>query len=612
MLDRERKGSEILATGSLVPALNLASHDDGLVLLRWNKELPAASSQDPLGLNLRVSARLGAELLHCITSITPRARYFSFFPWAIQDYREMEENKPGDRGIVVGVLARERAMVLGAVFHHGGHPCEGGALGGSDKAVVVANTEPQASYDLVNWSHLASPRGQLSAAYIASLVNLGLFEAARDGVSEEVDPETNELGKDQEEVDVTILSERGKRLAEAFGCSIQKTDYATNNWSVKSIVDRGVLTDFGAAAGLCEIGKPSAADRQVLREVFFSCDRTDTESAHYRRRMTLLLLLECARICEANGAGLDEKKFADLVFYRHHAAALSQPIDAVDDALSDIAHRWRVFYFHGHFSLALQTALVALVRSLRHEDGGIERPRIIAVNDGGMITHRVSVLLGCSLQGDFFEISARETLKAIGLSVDDYLLDPEDGFATTKIRGRNVEEQLSYLILDENEANGPGAIGLATILLYVATIRYSTEVDARYDDWYRNHVGDPSSDLSLPGFRDWLGAGDKFWLDRTNRELIEGTWWKYLVIQHQKMSYDRGFGGNSALFNLDGTTVIGTGLDYVNPRPVNARLPSAFQVLVDLGLLEDQESTWKLTDDGRQWLSSQLKMEAKH
>lgn len=260
-----------MATGSPAQVLDLANLDDGLVLLRWNRELAAASSQDPLGLNLRVSARLGAELLHCITSITPRARYFSFFPWAIQDYRDVEQNKPGDRGFVAGVLARERAMVLGAVFHHGGHPCEGGALGGSDKAIAVANTEPQPSYDLVNWSHLASPRGQLSAAYIASLVNLGLFEAARDRVSEEVDPETNELGKDQEDVDVTRLSERGQRLAAAFACSVQKTDYALNHWSVKSIVDRGVLTDFGASAGLCEIDKPSAADRRVLREVFFSC-----------------------------------------------------------------------------------------------------------------------------------------------------------------------------------------------------------------------------------------------------------------------------------------------------------------------------------------------------
>src|SRR5262249_36587506 len=103
-------------------------------LVRWNRELPSASAADPLGLNLRVSARVSNELLHCITSITPRARYYSFFPWALDDYRRKEHGTSKDRGRVPGLLARERAMVLGAVLHHNGEACEGGALGGSDPA----------------------------------------------------------------------------------------------------------------------------------------------------------------------------------------------------------------------------------------------------------------------------------------------------------------------------------------------------------------------------------------------------------------------------------------------------------------------------------------------
>jgi hypothetical protein len=109
----------------------LAKQANSLKLLQWTKELPSASAGDPLGLSLRVSARLANELLYCITSITPRARYYSFFPWAFQDYNERERATRNDRGRVKGVLSRERAMVLGAVVHHGG-ACEGGSLGGSD------------------------------------------------------------------------------------------------------------------------------------------------------------------------------------------------------------------------------------------------------------------------------------------------------------------------------------------------------------------------------------------------------------------------------------------------------------------------------------------------
>jgi hypothetical protein len=108
--------------------LSLRKPAEGVQLLRWNKKLPSASTQDPLGLNLRLSARLATQLLYCITSITPRARYYAFFPWAFQDYAEHEKGQRGDRGGVRGVLSREKAMVLGAVLHHDRAACVGGAL----------------------------------------------------------------------------------------------------------------------------------------------------------------------------------------------------------------------------------------------------------------------------------------------------------------------------------------------------------------------------------------------------------------------------------------------------------------------------------------------------
>jgi hypothetical protein len=60
-------------------------------LLRWSEFTPVSDVQDPLGLNLRGSTRLANQLLFCITSITPRARYFSFLPWCVQDYRRNEQ-----------------------------------------------------------------------------------------------------------------------------------------------------------------------------------------------------------------------------------------------------------------------------------------------------------------------------------------------------------------------------------------------------------------------------------------------------------------------------------------------------------------------------------------
>ena len=68
-----------------------AKNDSTAVLLVWSEMIPAMKGQDPLGLNLRVSARLAAQLLHCITSITPRARYFAFFPRCVADFDRREK-----------------------------------------------------------------------------------------------------------------------------------------------------------------------------------------------------------------------------------------------------------------------------------------------------------------------------------------------------------------------------------------------------------------------------------------------------------------------------------------------------------------------------------------
>ena len=104
------------------------------ILLRWNEQIPASGVQDPLGLALRGSARLASRLLYCVTSITPRARYFSYLPWCIYDYQQREESEPFKAGLRKGIFYREQILTLGCVAHHDGEPCAGGTLVGSTRA----------------------------------------------------------------------------------------------------------------------------------------------------------------------------------------------------------------------------------------------------------------------------------------------------------------------------------------------------------------------------------------------------------------------------------------------------------------------------------------------
>src|SRR5437899_9971435 len=100
-------------------------------LLRWSQHVPASDVQDPLGLGLRGSTRLASQLLHCITSITPRARYFSFLPWSVFHFQSREKGQPFALGLYDAIIIREQALTLACLARHEGEPCVGGRLVGS-------------------------------------------------------------------------------------------------------------------------------------------------------------------------------------------------------------------------------------------------------------------------------------------------------------------------------------------------------------------------------------------------------------------------------------------------------------------------------------------------
>src|SRR5262245_30754896 len=140
-------------------------------LLRWSAHVPCSDVQDPLGLSLRGSARLASRLLHCITSITPRARYFSFIPWCVYDFQKREKGKPHALGLRDAIVLRENALTLGCVTHHEGDTCSGGALVGSNEAKRwLAKGNSEADLKRIRFAKIPALN-----AYFTSLVNLGCF-----------------------------------------------------------------------------------------------------------------------------------------------------------------------------------------------------------------------------------------------------------------------------------------------------------------------------------------------------------------------------------------------------------------------------------------------------
>lgn len=140
------------------------------------------------------------------------------------------------------------------MLHHEGHACEGGALGGSNKATKI-DRKKRRSFDLSGWQHLDAAEGQFGAAYKGSLINLGVFKTDGERVKDEADADTAELDRETQDIDVRELSDLGKRIAAAFGQSVRNTEYVKKQCTLRNAVDTGILAKFGSRAGLCEIAR---------------------------------------------------------------------------------------------------------------------------------------------------------------------------------------------------------------------------------------------------------------------------------------------------------------------------------------------------------------------
>lgn len=575
---------------------------DTVRLLHWTKELPKASEADPLGLELRVSARLSNELLYCITSITPRARYYAFFPWALLDYNERERLTKSDRGRIQGVLARERAMVLGAVLYHGGAACENGGLGGSDKAVTLIRT-PTRSYDLAAWTHLKNSEGQFGAAYKGSLINLGVFKTENEQVSEEVEVDTSELDGKTQSIEVRELSPLGLRLADAFNKTVKATTYVAQALTLKDKVTSDVLAEFGAKAGLCEITRKSPKDREILRDVFFANYEELNRPSHFRRRMSLLLFLECVAQTRAAGLALDNRTFSDICYFDAVVLDDEGPTEKrveLPVALSDIQQRWRIFFTQGYLAVALQSFLVSLVRQIRDKPAGLAREQVVPLLKSPNLPHRFMEIFGRELPADFFQMTPRETLALCGIALggsDQDTLSADAPFS---------ERQLEALLVD-GEANEAAGVVLAAMLLYQTVLRFKRRSPAQFNNWYAQQIRDDYADVALPGLNRFLdGEFGERWTERTNGEILDRVIWRFVVRQHQTMSYERGFGGAAPLFHVDGVRIVATEMDYTDPRAKNPRFWPALQILADLNLIVYGDEGYELTEDGKAWLVSEL------
>ncbi len=580
---------------------------DGTVLLHWSEKTANPSEQDPLGLNLRVGARLGAQLLYCITSITPRARYYSFLTWCVADYLDRVKGTALDGGLRMALLLRERALTLGCAFDHGGQPCEGGGLIGSREAahVVAANAGDAVRLDKVELS-----KNLAWDAYKGSLAGLDLFAGAAPEADGAEDEDTDE-SPDAEQLteDDLLLSPAGAELARLFGTAVSGAYVASAVTRSRPEVTPSELDEWGKAAGLCALAAGRAPELHELRSMFLRVGG-NSHNSHRFRHDSIVAFLFLASELTSQKIALDEGAFATTTYFSQAYGPDGTVIDIEwPAALGDIVRRWRLFHAHYYLSVALEGLFVSVVREgLDAGLGGFTLDDLISPLDSRHVAERLSEHLDCQLSGSCLDLSLTDVAHAVGIETHGTQPEWNESLDVLARLGHALSETgIEVLLRDRNILHTPQGIALSLLLSTVVTARFAGWRDQPQSEWLLNNVYDASEDITVPLVLQDLVTHYDNWLGVPFRELGKRLIQRFVVRQHETLAYDKSRSGGKILFHTERGRIIGRGIPYDAIGVTNPRFRSAIQVLLDLGWMQKQEDgILALTADGIECLEREL------
>jgi hypothetical protein len=150
------------------------------------------------------------------------------------------------------------------------------------------------------------------------------------------------------------------------------------------------------------------------------------------------------------------------------------------------------------------------------------------------------------------------------------------------------------------------------VLLGITLARYTQWEGTDYGNWLASASSDPYVDIVPPAMVAGLSRRFGAWWDCHWTPLSEFVLSRYVVQQHQSMSFEKTAKGDRCLLQIDGNKITTQPNEvYEKIGMGNGRFSSAVRILKDLGvLLDTDDGITMLTKDGTQILRNELAVQA--
>lgn len=332
-------------------------------LPRWTKRaVMDGSGRDPLGLS-RISDNFTDLLLPSIITTTNRARYYSFYPWAMREsLNALKEDEDGADFLerfcrleaafaISSKLGKETDRTIVGIDQVNRY------LDGADEGSAV-NTEFKV-LPANNW-------GGFGQYYGGALRTLGLGSWEEDGFWHATD-------------------QRGIRLADAFAESISGVPYLKPRHFAQEETSLKILKESATEFSLDAIrGRNAKNERNLLINFFFDLDPQSEMGSSTHRQATLGQLLHVLAACEDIGNSPSRRDIEGSClfwphYYRHIYGedGVSVPY-IIEPTFQVTSEYWRQFCAHQFFTYAAEEILQAILDSVSKTAEGLTKPQLVA------------------------------------------------------------------------------------------------------------------------------------------------------------------------------------------------------------------------------------------
>jgi hypothetical protein len=172
-----------------------------------------------------------------------------------------------------------------------------------------------------------------------------------------------------------------------------------------------------------------------------------------------------------------------------------------------------------------------------------------------------------------------------------------------------AESAMESILRERKYEHRSTALIVSLTLLATTLGRYRRWEGTKYGDWFVSAAVDRYLDLIPPIVSAGLSRRFGDWWHCPWGQIAEFVLSRYVIQQHQAMSYEKTATGERCILQVHGKSICATG-SYGKIGIGNPRFDSAVQILTDLGLLEQtEEDGFVPTHEGAAFLRSELAKE---